>query len=245
MRKHLFLLTTAAMLLLSMFSKAQTIYFQDGFEHGLDSAWSQEYFDIVSQQWVLETPDINQPWKTESGVDLQYPKGAAIGLGRAYFRQEAASGKNVQTTGYRTRLVTPKMDLSGYQPILRFYHAQAKWTADFDTLRVYYRQGTGTQWELLREFTSSIQKWTFEELDLPLTGENYQLAFEASENMGRGIVLDEVIVRTKPQITTPHDMSFYDMRDNGVNLTWEASKDADAFRVVVSSILIWTVPLTS
>ena len=224
------------MLLVPMFSMAQTVYFTDGFENGLDAGWTQEFYDASQGQWVTETQGVSQPWKTETGTDLQYPKGAAVGNGRAYFRQEAAAGKNVQTTGYRTRLITPKMNLSGYQPILRFYHAQAKWTADFDTLRVYYRQGTNTQWELLREYTSPIQKWTFEEMDLPRTGDDYQIAFEANENMGRGIVLDSVIIRTKPQITTPHDMAFYDMRDNGVNLTWEASKDADAFRVVVSEM---------
>ena len=235
MRKHLLLLVSiAVMLLTSMFSKAQTVYFTDGFENGLDAGWTQEYYDAVAGQWVTETPTISQPWKTESGADLQHPNGAAVGAGRAYFRQEAAEGKNVQTTGYRTRLITPKMNLSGYQPILRFYHAQAKWTADFDTLRVYYRQGAGTQWELLSEYTSPIQKWIFEEMDLPRTGDDYQIAFEANENMGRGIVLDSVIIRTKPQITTPHDMAFYDMRDNGINLTWEASKDADAFRVIVA-----------
>ena len=235
MRKHLFfLVSVVSMLLVPMFSMAQTVYFTDGFEDGFAPGWTQEYYDASQGQWVTETPDVSQPWKTESGADLQYPNGAATGKGRAYFRQEAPAGKNVQTTGYRTRLITPKMNLSGYQPILRFYHAQAKWTADFDTLRVYYRQGTGTQWELLSEYTSPIQKWTFEEMDLPRTGDDYQIAFEANENMGRGIVLDSVIVRTKPQITTPHDMAFYDMRDNGVNLTWEASKDADAFRVVVA-----------
>jgi len=238
MRKHLFLLASVVvMLFVPMFSNAQTIYFTDGFEDGLNAGWTQEYFDKVRGKWVTETPDISQPWKTESGADLQHPNGAVVGTGRAYFRQEATADRNVQTTGYRTRLVTPYLDLSaGYQPILRFYHAQAKWTADFDTLRVFYRQGKGTQWELLTEFTSPIQKWKFEEMDLPRTGPDYQIAFEANENMGRGIVLDSVIVRTKPQITTPHDMSYYDMRDNGINLTWEASKDADSFRVVVAEI---------
>ena len=238
MRKHVLLLVSlAAMLLTSMFSMAQAVYFTDGFEDGLSPQWTQEYYDVNTGTWITETPDVSQPWKAESGTtgDLAYPNGAAVGKGRAYFRQEAAPGKNVQTTGYKTRLITPKMDLNGYQPILRFYHAQAKWTADFDTLRVYYRQDE-SPWELLSEYTSPIQKWKFEEIDLPLTGVNYQIAFEANENMGRGIVLDSVIIRTKPQITTPHDMNYYDMRDNGINLTWEASKDADSFRVIVAEM---------
>ncbi|MCQ2332985.1 MAG: fibronectin type III domain-containing protein [Paludibacteraceae bacterium] len=233
-KKLLFLLVITLGMLLPV--KAQTVYFSDGFENGFAEGWTQEYFDVVKAAWVTETPDISQPWKTESGDALNHPFNAVVGKGRAYFRQEPKEGKNVQTTGYRTRLITPVMDLSvGYQPILRFYHAQAKWTADFDTLRIYYRSGAGTQWNLLTEYTDYIQKWTFEEIDLPLAGVDYQLAFEANENMGRGIVLDSVLVRTKPQITVPHDIVTYDMRDNGVNVMWQASKDAEFFHFVMAT----------
>lgn len=231
--KRIFLLMTMLLsaLATSVLTEAQTVYFEDGFENGLKDGWTQMYFD--RGQWTAVAPQFSQPWKTETG-NLLYPDNAAVGNGRAYFRNESKDGGNVQTAGYKTRLITPLMDLSsGYQPILRFYHAQAKWTADFDTLRVYYRQGQGTKWELLRAYTSSIQHWTFEEIDLPMTGKDYQLAFEANENMGRGIVLDSVLIRTKPEITTPHDIEFYDIRDNGMNIQWQASKDADNFRIAV------------
>lgn len=244
MKKELLLsLGITMMLLMVPFSvKAQTVYMTDGFENGFNptcdagcktTAWTQKYYDADKGDWVSEAPQFSQPWKTET-TGLQYPDGAAIGKGRAYFRNEPDKNGSVQTAGYRTRLITPVMDLSkGYQPILRFYHAQAKYTGDFDTLRVYYRTGEGLSWNLISEYTSPIKNWKFEEISLPAVGEYYQIAFEASENIGRGIVLDSVLVRTRPQITTPHDLAFLDIRDNGVTVQWQASKDADYYEVAV------------
>ena len=244
MKKELQLsLCIAMMLLMIPFAvKAQTVYMTDGFENGFKptcdascktTAWTQEYYDASQGTWVSTAPQFSQPWKTET-TGLQYPDSAAVGKGRAYFRNEPGKDGSVQTAGYRTRLITPVMDLSkGYQPILRFYHAQAKYTGDFDTLRVYYRTGEGLQWNLIREYTSPIKNWKFEEIGLPAVGEYYQIAFEASENIGRGIVLDSVLVRTRPQITTPHDLAFLDIRDNGATIQWQASKDADYYEVAV------------
>ena len=244
MKKELLLsLGITMMLLLSPWAlKAQTVYMTDGFENGFSptcdascktTAWTQEYYDASKGAWVSTAPQFSQPWKTET-TGLQYPDGAAVGKGRAYFRNEPKDGKAAQTAGYRTRLITPVMDLSkGYQPILRFYHAQAKYTGDFDTLRVYYRTGEGLQWNLISEYTTPIKSWKFEEIGLPAVGEYYQIAFEASENIGRGIVLDSVLVRTRPQITTPHDITFIDVRDNGATIQWQASKDADAFEIAL------------
>ncbi len=249
MKEKLLLSLSIVMMLLIPFSlEAQKVYMTDGFENGFNptcdascktTAWAQEYYDATKKAWVSDAPKFSQSWKIETETStmlLEYPQHAAVGKGRAYFRNEPDKNGAVQTAGYKTRLVSPVMDLSlGYQPILRFYHAQEKYTGDFDTLRIYYRAGENLQWNLLKEYTSAIKKWTLEQIDLPAVGEYYQIAFEASENVGRGIVLDSVIVRTKPQITTPHDLSFLDMRDNGITVQWQASKDADAFRVVLFS----------
>lgn len=249
MKEKLLLSLSIVMLLLISFSlEAQTVYMTDGFENGFNptcdascktTAWTQEYYDASQKAWVTTAPKFSQAWKTETKTKtagLVFPDGAAVGKGRAYFRNEPDKNGAVQTAGYKTRLVSPVMNLSqGYQPILRFYHAQEKYTGDFDTLRVYYRTGEQLQWNLLAEYTSPIKKWKFTELDLPAVGEYYQIAFEANENVGRGIVLDSVLVRTKPQITTPHDVTYSDMRDNGITVQWQASYDADEFQLVLLS----------
>ncbi|MGM9809530.1 MAG: hypothetical protein ACI30J_01495 [Paludibacteraceae bacterium] len=243
----LFLLGITVLCALPATLNAQIVYMTDGFENGFSptcdascktTAWTQEYYDAAQKAWVSVAPKNSQSWKTELGGT--HPDGAAQGKGRAYFRNEPDQSGRVQTAGYRTRLITPVMDLSqGYQPILRFYHAQAKYTGDFDTLKVYYRSGEGLQWQLLQAFTSTIKNWKFEEISLPAVGEFYQIAFEANENLGRGIVLDSVLVRTRPQITTPHDITFTDMRDQGVTIQWQASMDADYFQVAVYSNPEW------
>ena len=249
MKKHflLFLLGITVLCALPASLHAQIVYMTDGFENGFSptcdascktTAWTQEYYDATQKAWVSAAPKNSQSWKTEMGGT--HPDGAAQGNGRAYFRHEPDASGRVQAAGYRTRLVTPVMDLSqGYQPILRFYHAQAKYTGDFDTLKVYYRSGEGLQWQLLQAFTSTIKNWKFEEISLPAVGEFYQIAFEANENLGRGIVLDSVLVRTRPQITTPHDITFTDVRDQGVTIQWQASMDADYFQVALFTNPDW------
>lgn len=226
--KKIYLFLLAAVLLLPVGIKAQDIILSEGFESGIPQTWTQQSV----QGDVL--------WSAESGDNLLYPAGAYTGQGRAYLRNTTN-----QTLGFKTRLITPVMNLESvvedgvartiYQPILRFSHAQAKWTADFDTLRVYYRtnQESDRAWTLLREYTRAINGWVREEIELPQVNATYQLAFEGSENMGRGIVLDSIIVRSKPQCTTPHELELFNMVDGGVDIQWIANYDATEFQFVV------------
>ncbi len=198
--------------------QAQTIVLSESFESGLPKGWTQE--NVVG----------NQAWIFESGDLLPYPGSAVAGSGRAALRNESG-----ESQGYKTRLVTPVMRLDTvFQPILRYFHAQMKWTADFDTLRVLYRTSEQSEWLLLQEFTQPIQSWTKETVDLPQVTATYQLCFEGSENMGRGIVIDSVVVRSKPECTIPHDMTVTNMHKNSVTLNWLASYDALNYQVVIA-----------
>lgn len=200
---------------------AQTIVLSESFEKGIPAGWTQESV-FGDQKWVTEP--------LVSGESLLYPDGAVSGLGRALLRNTTGESK-----GYKTRLITPVMNLDTvFQPILRYYHAQMKWTADFDTLRVLYRVSESSNWVLLQEFTQPIQMWTKETVELPRVGKTYQVCFEGSENMGRGIVLDSVVVRSKPECTIPHDMTVTNMHKNEVTLNWLASFDAVNFHIIVA-----------
>lgn len=215
MRKHL--LCFWMVLLTSMTTlTAQTIVLSESFENGIPSTWSQEQVSGQVQ------------WTTESS-DLLRPSGAASGNARAAFRNSAG-----ESEGAVARLITPVMNLDTVdQPILRYYHAQAKWTADIDTLRVYYRTSSSANWVLLQEFVKPIASWTKEQLDLPQPSATYQLCFEGSENMGRGIVLDSVVVRAKPVCTLPSGLTLTNVQDSAATLTWQASYDVDDFRVLL------------
>lgn len=200
--------------------KAQVIVLSESFENGIPAGWTQENV-VGDQAWVAEKAPKDA---------LSHPDGAVSGFGRAALRNTTGESK-----GYKTRLISPVMNLDTvFQPILRYYHAQAKWTADFDTLRVYYRNTTEGRWVLLQEFARPIQTWTKEMVELPRVSKTYQICFEGSENLGRGIVLDSVIVRSKPECTTPHDMTVTNMHKGRVTLNWLASFDAVDFQIVLA-----------
>lgn len=220
MKKRLLVLLVAAMATVVNL-EAQVIVLSESFEKGIPAGWTQECVQ-GNQTWVTEV--------VVPGGSLLYPDGAASGLGRALLRNTTGESK-----GYKTRLITPVMNLDTvFQPILRYYHAQMKWTADFDTLRVLYRVSESSNWVLLQEFTQPIQMWTKETVELPRVGKTYQVCFEGSENMGRGIVLDSVVVRSKPECTIPHDMTVTNMHKNEVTLNWLASFDAVNFHIIVA-----------
>lgn len=224
MKKKVACLLFAALIAMANL-KAQIIVLSESFENGIPTGWTQENI-LGNQSWVTETAPKDA---------LAHPDGAVSGLGRVVLRNTSG-----ETNGYRTRLITPIMNLDTvFQPILRYYHAQVKWTADFDTLRVYYRtkadeKKAWSEWALLQEFTKPIQTWTKEQLELPQPGVAYQICFEGSENLGRGIVLDSVVVRSKPECTTPYDLSTTNMSERGVTIAWKANYDVDEFRVLLA-----------
>ena len=221
MKKHLLLIfafLTAATLGLN----AQTIVIDDGFENGIqDSVWTQEY--VAG----------HTPWMVESVEDgLSWPATVKQGTHRAYLRNTTG-----ETQGYVTRLVSKVMDLSPrkvYQPELSFWYANPKWTSDRDTLRVLYRNNVNGKWKQLAEFSTAMANWQKVTLELPEVGATYQIAFEGSDNPGRGIVLDSIKLRSAPECTVPHDIFVSNKGSNRVNIAWAASWDAINFELIVS-----------
>jgi len=215
MRKH-FLCLLMALFAMTATLKAQQIVFTDGFESGNLSKWTQE--NVVG----------NTAWAVES-ENLAYPETAVQGTHRAYLRNTTG-----ETQGYVTRLVSPVMRLDTvYQPLLRFYYANPKWTADRDTLRVLYRTGAKAKWNELATYSDAKKDWTFVEMLLPEYNETYQIAFEGKDNLGRGIVLDSVVIRSTPECTVPRDFSITPLGAGKAKLSWTASWDANQFEVIV------------
>ena len=209
-------------LVLSLFAtsvSAQNLGYvlEEDFENGIPATWSQEHvFGDLS-------------WVKESG-DLTKPNGTAKGSNRVAFRNETR-----QTTGAITRLISPVMDLSNVQqPILCFAHAQDKWTDDFDTLRVYYRTSESSRWIELKKFDSHIARWQRDTIYLTSVTKTYQIAFEATDNLGRGVVLDNVVVRSAPNCTTPFNLMVTNIKNQAATLSWLASFDVSELYLKVS-----------
>jgi len=215
---------------LPMWMNAQTIVLDEGFESGaIPSTWSQEYGPRDSKVVADDCP-----WKVEKGGVK--PTGAAQGQYRAYFRNETG-----QTQGYVSRLVLPEMHLASvYEPILRFSYAQTRWRTDIDTLRVLYKAKALDKWHVLQEYTASQPLWKRVELHLPGVTNTYQIAFEGSDGLGYGIVLDSIQVRSMPQCTTPHDLLVSEVSGGEATLSWNADYDAAHFRIMVDGKQTYT-----
>ena len=195
---------------------AYGIRIDESFEKGIPADWTQENVS-GSVNWVAETQN------------LTYPNGASDSLARIAFRN---------TTGVTnkavTRLVLPAVDVSLlFQPILIFSHAQEKWSGDFDSLRVLCRTSADGEWKTLTAYDNYIAKWQRDTIFLP-SAAYCQIAFEATDNLGRGVVIDDVVVRSTPSCFKPEDLFTSNIKNNSVTINWLGSFDAEYFYVKLS-----------
>ncbi len=206
-----------------LWSQGYGVKLDESFEKGIPSEWTQE----------TVKGSIN--WVVNSG-DLTYPKGAFEGNSRVEFK-----GNSNVTTKACARLITPAMDIQGiYQPILVFAHAQSTWTDDFDTLRVLYRASADKEWTELAVFDNPIKNWRIDTLRLIGASRTYQIAFEASDNLGRGVVIDNVLVRSTPRCTEPYALNISKISNDSVVIGWMVDGDAKSVSLKVSK-----TPLTA
>ena len=129
---------------------------------------------------------------------------------------------------------------SATYPQLVFNHAQVGVGQDFDTLKVYSRANASAPWILLHVFSSRVDVWTID--TVALTGftnaSAYQIGFEAVENMGRGIVVDDVRIMNASQCVMPSGVEMVVPGTTSVKLTWNGDLMADTFEVVLSKVAI-------
>ena len=216
--------TTALFVFLSLscmlFSQEYGAVLDESFENGIPQGWVQ---DKISG-------DVD--WSVESG-DLVRPTNAYDGSKRIAFRNT----KGV-TAKAKTRLILPMVDISQlYQPILVFAHAQDKWTYDFDTLRVLYRTSSESDWVQLKVFDKYISKWQVDTLPLMQASKTFQLAFEATDNLGRGVVIDNVIVRSSPDCYEP-EVYVANISNDTVDVGWYGVWDAESFSLKISTKML-------
>ena len=187
------------------------------FENGIPADWTQENVNGTIS------------WSVESG-ELTFPNRAYSGQSRVAFRGDTIG------TNACTRLITPQIDISSiYQPILVFAHAQSTWTEDFDTLRILYRASADKEWTLLKTFDYPMKKWAVDTVRLNGSSRTYQIAFEATDNLGRGVVIDDVLVRSTPRCIDPYGLIASKVTNESVELSWMGEFDAKSVEVKVST----------
>ncbi|MDR2086686.1 MAG: choice-of-anchor J domain-containing protein [Dysgonamonadaceae bacterium] len=155
--------------------------FVEGFESGkIPESWEENHLENDLSWEVISKRSYNdKTFTAHSGTYF-----ASISDNDHYF-----------TT---TRLVTPMLDISSLsQPALSFWHVQAVWGFDRDSLAVYYRTEPQGKWKKLAEYGDDIEAWKKEILPLPEASRTYQIGFEGISLFGYGVMLDDVRVSEK------------------------------------------------
>jgi hypothetical protein len=226
MRRTLLTMLCLLMMSVATFAAKEDLYvLHADFEEGTS----------LPEGWTMESVFGDQDWIIESGEDLAYPNGAAVGEGRIALRNTSE-----QTQGFVTRLITPPMDLSVLtaQPMVIFSHAQPQRLGDVDVLKVYYRTSPEARWIQIAEYKEKITKWQADTIYLDAyTSKTYQIAFEGTDHFGRGIVLDDIIVRPDIVCEDARDIHARSMSGTEAVIEWGGSLDTDSFEVVVSKKL--------
>ena len=203
--------------------------------------FAQEYGSILNEsfengipeEWTQENVSGSMNWSVESGT-LTRPSNAFDGTKRVAFRNT-----NGVTSMAKTRLISPVFDAKSlYQPILIFAHAQDKWTDDFDVLKVLYRTAPEKDWVELKVFDKCIAKWQIDTLRLIGATATYQIAFEATDNLGRGVVLDDVEVRSTPNCIKPYNLTLSNVSNDSITLGWLGAFDAVSFDIKVDTVAL-------
>ena len=78
---------------------------------------------------------------------------------------------------------------------MEFWRKNPAWGNDIDVLSVYYRTSSDASWTLLSSYTSASSSWVKETVTLPNVNSSYQIAFEATDNYGYGLGIDDIVVR--------------------------------------------------
>ena len=195
---------------------------------------------VLPEGWTQVNVNSDINWVIESGEGLSYPKGAFDGAKRIAFRNTTSVTKRAVT-----RLILPAVDVSElFEPILVFSHAQDKWTGDYDALRVLYRGAADAEWTQIFLYDSYIAKWTTNTIKLPMS-EYCQIAFEAVDNLGRGVVLDDINIRSTPSCFKPYGFAITSISNDSIDFMWDGSYDAISFDVKVSKTQLTAEDLNS
>ena len=217
MKHVLRILALAALMCVPWLTQAQS-FLNEGFEGGsMPTGW---------------TTDGNGTWSVATGVGGSYPAAAGAGNKNASITHG--------TSGDVTKLISPEMDLSSATAaVLSFMHVQMDWSGDVDGLKVYYRTSSTSAWTLLsgQDYSSEVASWTTEEdIPLPNLSSTYQIAFEFTDNWGRGVGIDEVVVMQATSCIKPMGLAAsLTVGDGSVaTLSWHEAGEATSWEICLN-----------
>lgn len=156
-------------------------YFE-GYENNGEKpfGWS-EIFELNEQSWTYE-----------NGGRAGQPSAAYEG------DYNALLSKFSSWTGRKTKLVSPKLNLSAYtDATLTFQMANVEDYSDNpDILRLWYKNSPTAEWTLIEEYDTQHAQWTEKTIVLPNVSDTYWIALEGYAYLGYGICVDDFAINS-------------------------------------------------
>jgi len=106
---------------------------------------------------------------------------------------------------HETYLITPVINFPDdvNEAVLEFWHKQANWGSNQDTLKVYYKTAEEGLWTPLATFTSDNEDWKKRQISLPNLTSTYYIGFLGNARFGYGVCIDDVNVYEGNAVTVP------------------------------------------
>ena len=185
------LITTLPLVLCLLFNlQAQDLYYlQENWEEPSSySLWTQTPV-IVNKEWKVSYGSQFEKDGTPFSPEIPYQGAFNMGI---FFQSLSLD---------TVKLITPALELDGaVKPTLRFHHCQYTSIRGPDNLKLFFRAGPNSSWDLIEEWTSDISEWVDEIVDIENKGAKYltdtfQIAFEGIIGNGYGVYIDSVTVK--------------------------------------------------
>ncbi len=199
-------------------------YFE-GFENDGDKpyGWSQ-VFELSEQLWVFE--DGGRDGNPISAYEGDY---------------NAILTKYSSWTGRKTRLISPKLNLSSYNnATLTFQMANVEdYAGNPDLLRVWYKNSIDGEWEQIEELDTQHVNWTEISIVLPNISDEYWIALEGYAYLGYGICVDNFTVTTAVStnsVLQNGNVSIVPNPSNGIFTVNSLSEINNASYITVSNV---------
>ena len=173
--------------------------------------------------WTIEYVSGSHDWVFNSTGDYSTSTGTHSGSHNALFKHTS--------TGSVTKLVSPVFNFASGSYALNFWHIQRSWSGDIDELKIYYRTSLSGEWVLLEDYDGAYSSWTQEEVALVNTNATYQIAFEATDNYGYGVGLDDITITKLADCLNPVGLAASGVAATEATLTWTPRGTATQWEV--------------
>jgi M6 family metalloprotease-like protein len=156
-------------------------------------AYGQEITFTTRCQRINDFPYI--PVITSSDtLCIDNEQGWAIDNSTSAYKFSAASGFN-------SMLLLPIFNLQDREDNkIKFQYQQPINTGNIDTLKLYYKVGISSTWQLLKTYSTATTQWTLDSVELPDAANGYLLAFEGRGANGANIYVKDINIESVLQI---------------------------------------------